>query len=168
MQRRIRALAGLVLLLSLGSACDSEPPRDERATRRHRDRMGMMERRGMMDMSRVRHRYVMRNGVDSPYASRKNPFAPSPEKLREGRRLYEDHCARCHGAAGTGDGPAGEGLEPPPANIAAFSDMPMATDGYLYWTIAEGGAPVGSAMPPFKGVLDEEQIWRIILHLRQM
>lgn len=168
MGRRIGSLAAIALLVPLALGCDEDGTRPERATAPDRDGMGMMQDRGMMDMSMVRHRYVMRRGVDPPYASKESPLAPSSDDLREGRRLYEAHCARCHGPSGTGDGPDGKGLEPPPPNIAAFSDMPMASDGYLYWTIAEGGAPVGSAMPPFEGVLDEEQIWRVIAHLRRM
>ncbi len=46
--------------------------------------------------------------------------------------------------------------------------MPMATDSYLLWTLSEGGAPVGSAMPPFKGLLSEEEMWKIIRYLREL
>jgi mono/diheme cytochrome c family protein len=46
--------------------------------------------------------------------------------------------------------------------------MPMASDGYLYWTIAEGGEPVGSAMPAFGDALSEDEIWQIVAYLRQM
>lgn len=44
----------------------------------------------------------------------------------------------------------------------------MTTDGYLYWTIADGGAPLGTAMPPFKSMLKEDQIWKIIIYLREL
>lgn len=44
--------------------------------------------------------------------------------------------------------------------------MPMASDGYLLWTISEGGVPVGTAMPPFKGALKEDDIWAIITYVR--
>jgi mono/diheme cytochrome c family protein len=49
-----------------------------------------------------------------------------------------------------------------------FSKMPMATDGYLSWTIAEGGVPLQTAMPPFKSILKEDDIWKIIIYLRQL
>jgi mono/diheme cytochrome c family protein len=39
---------------------------------------------------------------------------------------------------------------------------------YLFWTISEGGAPVGSAMPPFKQTLNEGDIWKIITYLRAL
>lgn len=67
---------------------------------------------------------------------------------------------------GLGDGPDGKNLFPRPANIAAASKMPMASDGYLLWAISEGGVPLGSAMPPFKDALKEEDIWKVILYIR--
>jgi mono/diheme cytochrome c family protein len=65
-----------------------------------------------------------------------------------------------------GDGPAGANLYPPPANIAAAGKAPFAGDGYLFWAISEGGLPIGSPMPPFKGTLQEDDIWKIITYLR--
>ena len=135
--------------------------------------MGMMNgpgmmRGGMMNMSMVRHRYVMRNGLPSAYSGRSNRLKPDAETLNAGKRLFNANCASCHGESGRGDGPAAAGLNPRPANIARFARMPMASDAYLYWTIGEGGTPVGSAMPPFKDVLSEEEISRIMLYLRRM
>lgn len=129
--------------------------------------MGMMGQGSMMmNMSMVRHHLVMMNGIDSRYVSKVNRLQASSENIKNGRKLYEQNCAACHGATGLGDGVAGKNLTPRPANIAAFSKMPMASDGYLFWTIAEGGVPVGSAMPPFKEQLKEEDIWKIVTYLR--
>jgi mono/diheme cytochrome c family protein len=128
--------------------------------------MGMMRGGGMMDMSIVRHQYVMRHGIEPKYASRVNPLPGSAANFKAGQRLYEQNCAACHGLTGLGDGEAGRNLNPPPPNIAAASKTPMASDGYLYWTIAEGGAPLQTAMPPFKNTLKPDQIWKIIIFLR--
>lgn len=130
--------------------------------------MGMMGEGGMMGMSMRRHHLAMMDGIDARYASKRSPLAPSAQDLESGERLYRQNCAACHGTRGHGDGEAGAQLRPRPANVAAFAKMPMATDGYLLWTIAEGGAPVGSAMPPFKGLLSEAQIWQIIAYLRRL
>ena len=129
--------------------------------------MGMMQGRGMMNMSMIRHHFVMQNGIDPNYASKANPLKRTAKNFEDGKRLYQQNCALCHGPTGLGNGEAGKSLNPPPANIAGFSKMPMATDGYLYWTIAEGGAPLGTAMPPFKGTLKEDEIWKIIIYLRE-
>ncbi|MFM0048337.1 c-type cytochrome [Caballeronia grimmiae] len=121
---------------------------------------------GMMGTSMVRHHFVMMNGIDPQYASKENPLRPTMQNIDGGKRLFEQSCARCHGTTGLGDGPDGENLFPRPANIAASSKMPMASDSYLLWTISEGGVPVGSSMPPFKGSLKEEDIWKIVVYLR--
>jgi len=123
---------------------------------------------GMMGMSMVRYHFVMMNGINPEYAAKENPLQPSIQNIEKGRKLYDQNCARCHGATGLGDGEAGKTLNPRPANIAAASKMPMATDSYLYWTIAEGGTPIGTAMPPFLETLKEEDIWKVITYLRAL
>jgi mono/diheme cytochrome c family protein len=128
--------------------------------------MGMTGGQGMMGPSFVRHRFVMRNGVDPRYASKVNPLRSTSENIQAGKMLYGQNCASCHGLSGRGDGEAGKSLNPPPANIAVSSKLRVSTDGYLYWTIAEGGAPLQTAMPPFKNALKEDEIWKIILYLR--
>ena len=129
---------------------------------------GVMGGGGMMGGSVLRHQFVARNGIDPKYANKTDPLRASAENLAAGRKLYEADCATCHGVNGLGDGPAAKGLNPPPANIAATARMPMTTDAYLYWTIAEGGVPLHTAMPPFKAVLKDEEIWQIVLYLRRL
>lgn len=129
--------------------------------------MGMMQGGGMMGMSTVRHQFVRQNGVDPNYATKSNPLKRTTRNIEDGKRLYEQNCALCHGPTGLGDGEAGKNLNPPPSNIAAFSKTGMATDGYLYWSIAEGGVPLGTGMPPFKRNLKVDEIWKIVIYLRE-
>jgi hypothetical protein len=128
---------------------------------------GMRHGHGMRHRSMVRHHFVRHHGIDPRYAAKVNPLNATAANLQEGKRLYEQHCTICHGPTGGGDGEAGKTLTPPPPNIAALGKMPTATDGYVYWTIAEGGVPVGTAMPPFKNLLKEDEIWKLILYLRE-
>ena len=122
---------------------------------------------GMSGMpSMLRHQYVMRNGIPAAYRDASNPLPATAENIRAGGRLFASNCATCHGPQGLGNGPAGRDLDPPPANIARFVRSPMANDPYLFWTISEGGAPVGSAMPAFKSVLSDTARWQIIRYLR--
>lgn len=129
--------------------------------------MGMMgPGHMMMGPSTLRYRIVMRDGIDPQYTSRTSPLRPTAQDIDSGKKLFRQNCASCHGATGEGDGPAGANLFPPPANVVAASKSPMASDSYLLWTISEGGAPTGSAMPPFKHTLTEDEIWKVIAYLR--
>ncbi|WP_126446352.1 c-type cytochrome [Sulfuricystis multivorans] len=128
---------------------------------------GMMGH-GPMAVSMVRHRYVMMTGVDAAYAEARNPLAASEGNLKAGKALFDKNCATCHGTSGRGDGPAAQGLDPPPADLTVAMRMPIASDAYLAWTILEGGVPVHSAMPPFKTVLSQEDVWKLVLYLRTL
>ena len=62
---------------------------------------------------------------------------------------------------------AGRDLSPPPGNLAWLSQMPMAQwDPFMYWTVAEGGAEFGSAMPAFKDTLFRDDIWAVIAYIQ--
>ncbi len=127
---------------------------------------GMMHGRGMMGGSMARHHYYMRHGLPSAYAGKTNPLPATAANIEAGRTLYARHCAACHGASGRGNGPAGRDLDPPPADLARAGRMRMMADAYFYWAIAEGGAQFRTAMPAWKGSLQESEIWQLVLYLR--
>jgi mono/diheme cytochrome c family protein len=85
--------------------------------------------------------------------------------ISQGADVYARNCAACHGSTGHGDGEAGRGLSPPPADLAGHTPMPR-SDALMYWTIAEGGAPFGTAMPSFKETLSKDDIWAVIAYLQ--
>lgn len=126
---------------------------------------GMMGR-GMMS-SMPRHHFAMMSGIPAPYNSLSNPLPRTRETVERGAAVYAGNCASCHGATGAGDGPVGRTLSPPPANLAWLAQMPMVQwDPFMYWTVAEGGAPFGSAMPSFKNVLSNDDIWAVIAYIQ--
>lgn len=97
----------------------------------------------------------------APVPSR-NPVPLTAESVQAGRRVYEVHCAACHGPRGAGDGPAAVGLTKKPADLRLH--VPMHSDGQLYWWITVGVS--GSAMPPFGDRLSEEERWHVVNYLR--
>jgi len=130
---------------------------------------GMMGRNGMGGMagSMPRHRQAMMSGVPAPYDSLANPLPRTRETLDRGATVYAENCASCHGPTGQGDGEAGRELSPPPGNLAWLSQMPMVRwDPFMYWTVAEGGASFGSAMPAFKDTLSSDNIWAVIAYVQ--
>ena len=87
------------------------------------------------------------------------PLAPeAAPDLARGAALYAQNCASCHGVSGGGDGPAAEGLDPPPI---AFDDVVRARERSafaLYQVIGQGLE--GTAMPGFSD-LGVEDRWSL-------
>lgn len=129
------------------------------------DGMPMMGGMGMGG-SMARHMYYMRGGVPEEYRGTSSPLVPTAQDIHEGAALYADNCATCHGAGGFGDGEGGRDLSPRPANLARMIRMPMMSDPYLFWTISDGGEPLGTGMLAFKDVLSEDQIWKTVAAMR--
>lgn len=114
-----------------------------------------------------RHHIVKTTGVPEPYASMHNPLADSQAAAGRGAAVYTDNCAACHGAIGEGDGPAGRRLSPQPGDLAWLAETKISlSDGFMYWTIAEGGVPVRSKMPAYKDKLSPDDIWSAITFIR--
>jgi mono/diheme cytochrome c family protein len=146
------------------SAQSSQPPAGW-----HRWRMGHMWQSGPRwdgPGPMPRHHVAMMWGIPAPYNSMTNPLPDAKATVERGATVYAENCQSCHGKEGYGDGEAGRDLSPPPGNLAWLSNMPMARwDPFVYWTVAEGGAPLGSAMPAFKDSLSKEEIWAVTAYI---
>jgi high-affinity iron transporter len=86
--------------------------------------------------------------------------APS---LDAGERIYAAQCAQCHGPQGRGDGPAGRGLVPPPADLSARAAMDAVPPLDVYRRVTYG-VP-GSAMPAFAAALSRERRWDVVAYV---
>lgn len=110
------------------------------------------------------------NRPDPPdeYSQLENPLAGNLEAETSGRDIFRIHCVMCHGENGAGDGPAAQSLNPKPESFT--DDRGQLSDAYLYWRISEGGLikPFSSAMPSWKSILSEEEIWQVISYLRTL
>jgi mono/diheme cytochrome c family protein len=114
-----------------------------------------------------RHHVAMMWGIPAPYTLLSNPLPRTRATVDRGAGVYAQNCAACHGETGRGDGAAGRDLKPPPGNLAWLSQMPMVRwDPFMYWTVAEGGAPLGTAMPSFKDSLSKDDIWAVIAYIQ--
>ncbi len=100
--------------------------------------------------------------VPPDYAGKSNPFGS--DAAVAGAVVFKTNCAACHGDNGLGDGPASQALDPRPANLAALNQK--AGDDYLYWRINTG--VTSTAMPAWKGVLGDEQIWELVAFIRTL
>jgi len=84
-------------------------------------------------------------------------FPAGTPSLARGAQVFQENCAVCHGTFGRGDGPAGAGLTPPPANLADASQLRDVSPLDYYQKISIGVA--GTAMPAFEGRLLFEDRW---------
>jgi mono/diheme cytochrome c family protein len=86
--------------------------------------------------------------------TRANPYAGNPAAIAAGGRLFDEHCASCHGKdlAGT---PGKPGLRTPVVQ--------QAQDGELFWLLKNGdrrhGMPSWSSLP-------EPERWEIVAFLK--
>ncbi len=90
-----------------------------------------------------------------------SPFAINPDALERGALLYKQNCSMCHGLTAGGDGFVGDKFAPYPApQPPAFSSgrIQSLTQGEKYASIANGAG----FMPPFQGLLTEEDRWALV------
>jgi mono/diheme cytochrome c family protein len=121
--------------------------------------------RGMM-VRLLRHTTFMQYGVPKAYEGRTSTIVPGSESIAQGRKIFAERCASCHGRDGLGNGEAGNALSPSPALLVYMIRRPIAVDEYLLWTISEGGAQFGTEMPAFKDTLAQDDIWRVVAFMR--
>lgn len=119
-----------------------------------------------MQQRMARHWTFMHQGIPAAYRGARNPLSSDAKIIGEGRVLYAENCASCHGATGMGDGEVANSLNPSPALLAYMIQMPMAVDEYMLWSVSEGGKAFGTDMPAFKDVLTTDEIWKIITYMR--
>jgi high-affinity iron transporter len=79
--------------------------------------------------------------------------------LARGAEVYQAQCAQCHGSLGRGDGPAGAGLDPVPANLADAAALYAQSPLDFYRRITIG--VVGTAMPSFELSLSADDRWAV-------
>jgi cytochrome c oxidase cbb3-type subunit 2 len=81
----------------------------------------------------------------------KNPFTPGDAKIvAEGKALYDEHCAQCHGANLKGD-------------IGVALAELTKSEGEIFSSIYQGLDRLG--MPAFGDPLGKEKIWKVITYL---
>lgn len=84
-----------------------------------------------------------------------------------GQAIYQQHCVRCHGADGRGEGPDASQLVQWPPNLNGAL-LWKRLDGELFWRVREGmhnraGAPT---MPGVGSALSDGQIWEVLDYLQ--
>lgn len=96
------------------------------------------------------------------------PVAIAPKRAPDvagAAPLYAQQCSTCHGPTGAGDGVAGAGMEPPPANFLDRERQQQRSVFALFNTLNTGVA--GTGMPSF-AQLPEDQRWALAFYVSQL
>lgn len=97
----------------------------------------------------------------------RSPLPFSGANVLQGGRLYQAHCAACHGAKADGRGTlaASQPVWPSVLGAALFDNRP---EGELHWRVAQGGGPASpaSGRHAFQAVLGPDEIWQVLDYLR--
>ena len=95
-----------------------------------------------------------------------NKIPITPVSLANGKKIFENNCAVCHGIKGNGDGPMARQFDPSPA---VLSDPKLTGDkntiAYDNFEVINVGI-ANTAMMGWAGVLTETQIWDVTYYLR--
>jgi len=90
------------------------------------------------------------------------PLSGNPE---EGKLIFGDRCAACHGLQGRGDGPRAPFLSPRPASLISAGTS-VKSDAELL-TVITNGKP-RTDMPAWKDLLTEEQRRDVLAYIRTL
>lgn len=86
-----------------------------------------------------------------------NPYRSQPAAIAAGRRIYQDHCQKCHGRNA-------EGTEKHPS-LRSDVVQQLASEGDLHWLLVNGymkkGMPSWSKLP-------DPQIWQLVAYLKSL
>ena len=88
--------------------------------------------------------------------TRINPLAKDPDAATAGAKLFDQHCAECHGDMAQG------GKKAPTLRA---NEVQQATPGTLFWILTNGvvrrGMPVWSKLP-------EPQRWQLVSYIKSL
>jgi cbb3-type cytochrome c oxidase subunit III len=97
-------------------------------------------------------------------AKLKNPVPPNPESIEAGKKLYQRHCASCHGRGGKGDG--GQALSGgEPSDLTDDVWDYGSTDGEIFVAIRDG---LSTDMLAYKDKLKEKETWQVVIYVRSL
>jgi len=97
--------------------------------------------------------------------------------LAKGKETFKMICSTCHGEGGKGDGPGGQGLQPPPRDFTqgdfkfdANKNGKTGEDADLHAVIHDGAAAYGGSplMTPWGGTLTDADIDNVIAVIRSL
>jgi mono/diheme cytochrome c family protein len=95
----------------------------------------------------------------------KNPLGGDPQTVSQGRQIYEQSCAICHGSDGHGQTTLGQGMYPPVMDLTSPHAQHW-NDSEMFWVIQNGVRLTG--MASWKATINPEDTWKLIIFIRRL
>ncbi len=95
-----------------------------------------------------------------------NAIDPTNQALvTRGKEVYTTYCLSCHGAELRGDGPAGTGMQPPPADFFAPHAQVHSDSDLVYWV---KNGKQGTGMPAFGDKLSNDDVRAVLTYIKSV
>jgi mono/diheme cytochrome c family protein len=134
---QLRVLLGSLALFALGCTANKQPSKIETAlANMAKDVVIPMEAKNL-----------------------KNPLPANDEIIQQGREIFVQSCAICHGADGHAVTGLGRAMYPPAMDLTS-PHVQNWTDAELFWIIQNGIRLTG--MPSWKATISEEDTWKLV------
>jgi len=96
----------------------------------------------------------------------RNPISDDASSVKIEADHFRRHCQVCHGLDGHAISvPFARNMSPPVPDLGA-TNIQKYTDGQLKWIIENGIRMSG--MPGWKGLLDDDEMWRMVRYIRHL
>ena len=96
---------------------------------------------------------------------KQNPLPESEEVLNQGRQVFLQSCAICHGADGHGETYLGRNMYPPAMDMTS-PHVQHWSDAELFWIIRNGVRLTG--MPSWQSSISETDTWKLVRFIHDL
>jgi mono/diheme cytochrome c family protein len=103
--------------------------------------------------------------VPDTAAAEKNPKPSTPQTIAAGKQLFTEHCRKCHGPLGKGDGPEAD-PDHKPADLSDPTRMAKNADGVIFYKVWNGRNK--PKMPAFREKMTRDEVWTLITYVRTL
>lgn len=86
----------------------------------------------------------------------------SESTLKDGKKLYNQNCAHCHGKKGDGNGPMVESGAY--VGVPDYANLKDISDGQMFYSIYYGKGMMGS----HSSIINKKEIWTIVHYIRSI
>jgi len=93
----------------------------------------------------------------------KNPLPNNEQVVSQGRQIFLQSCAICHGTDGHGQTTLGQGMYPPVMDLTS-PHVQHWTDSQMFWIIQNGVRLTG--MASWKGAISTDNTWKLVIFIR--